>query len=138
MTPTEEYTERYKQIERHSDTIGRVIGVHRLRMSQQMKISEMTPGLEGTTEVTTLEGEVITISRRSLPLIAAAVCEIDGIPIPFPKSRGELDSIMDRLDEPGILAAIEASNKLNPKPAPKPQAGGDSTDDEDAVEQAKN
>jgi hypothetical protein len=51
-----------------------------------------------------------------LPLqVAAAVCEIDGIRIPFPRSRGELDAIYDRLDGEGVAAASVAFARLAEK-----------------------
>ena len=113
MTPSQEYTERYKEIVREADTLGRLIGVGRLRVSQQLKVAEMTPNLDGDTQVQGPEGATISMSRRALPLLAAAVREIDGNPIGFPRSRGELDSIIDRLDEPGFSAIIKAMIKLN-------------------------
>ena len=114
MTPSEEFTERYKTIKSKADEFGRVIGVRRLKPSQQVKISEMTPALEGDTEMTGQDGRTIRIPRRSLPMVAAAVCQIDGAMIPFPKTRGELDAILDRLDAEGLLAAVQAYGELVP------------------------
>src|SRR5580693_6510193 len=105
MTPSEERLQRYRQIEREADALGRLIGVHRLTISQQLKIEEMTPALDGWTTLTDKDGADVKIPRRSLPLIAAAVCEMDNNPIPFPRTRGELDAILDRLDSEGIAAA---------------------------------
>jgi len=118
MTPSQEYLAKYKHIEREADSLGRIIGVGRLRPSQQIKISEMTPGLEGDTEMSGPNGEPIRMSRRGIPLLAASVREIDNNPIMFPRNRAELDSIMDQLDEPGMTAALQAMLKLNP---PKPE-----------------
>jgi hypothetical protein len=51
MTPTEERLNRYRQIEREADALGRLIGVHRLKISQQLKIEEMTPASGRTMEM---------------------------------------------------------------------------------------
>jgi hypothetical protein len=91
-----------------------VIGVKRLKISLQLKVEEMTPGLEGSTTLEDKDGRELKIPRRSLPMIAAAVCEIDNIPIPFPRTRGELDSMMDVLDGEGFAAAAVAFGRLNP------------------------
>jgi hypothetical protein len=113
MTPTQEYLDRYKEIVKEADTLGRVIGVGRLRLSQQIKIQEMTPGLDGEIESTGPDGNPITISRRVVPIFVASVREIDGHPVMFPRNRAELDSIMDRLDEPGLIAVIKATERLS-------------------------
>lgn len=118
---------RYTAIEREPDAMGRVIGVRRLRPSEQMKISGLTPELVGSDEIEAVDpdtgektGEQIKVSHR-LPLqVAASVCEIDRVYIPFPKSRGELDAIFDRLDLEGMSAAMKAFARLtknDPMPA---------------------
>lgn len=118
MTPSEELISRYARVEREADAFGRVIGVRKLKISQQTKVSEMTPGLEGESEVLMDDGEggqkLVRISRRSQMLIASAVCEIDGIVIPFARNRGELDAIADRLDEEGLVAAMIAYARFIP------------------------
>ena len=133
MTPSEELTSRYTRIEREADALGRVIGVRRLKVSQQVKVSEMTPSLEGNTEMTSEDGRSVRISRRSLPVVAASVCEIDGTMIPFARTRGELDAIMDRLDEEGLVAAVIAYSRF----APQPEANGAEGDSEDTNDLAK-
>jgi hypothetical protein len=114
MTPSEERINRYIEIAREADAVGRLIGVKRLKISQQLKIEEMTPALDGSATLTTPDGQEMKIPRRSIPMIAAAVCEIDNVPIPFPRTRGELDAMMDRLDSEGFAAAAAAFGKLNP------------------------
>jgi hypothetical protein len=114
VTPSEERIQRYSQIEREADGLGRLIGVRRLKISQQIKVEEMTPALDGTTTLTDKDGIERKIPRRSLPMIAAAVCEVDNNPIPFPRNRGELDSVMDMLDGEGFAAASIAFGRLNP------------------------
>lgn len=137
MTPTEEFTSRYRQVERVTDKMGRLIGVRRLKVSQQLKVSEMTPALEGFQEFFTEGDKKITIPRRSLPLIAASVCEIDGQAYAFPRSRAELDDMMDKLDEEGLAAAVQASVNLNPNP-PEKVAGEDAlTGEQETTETAK-
>lgn len=113
-TASEVFLDRYKQVERQADTLGRVIGVRRLRISEQLKISEWTPALDGETDMVTDDGRVVKVSRRAMPMIGGAVCEIDGDRIPFSRNRGELDSMMDRLDQEGLAAAFAAMVKLQP------------------------
>lgn len=119
MTASEEILarqERYNRIERATDKLGRLIGVRRLKPSQQLRIQEMAPGLEGGMSVTmqTSDGEQkVEIPRNSPLIIAASVCEIDSTPISFAKTRPELDSILDRLDTEGLAAAGEALMRFN-------------------------
>ena len=121
MTPSEEIVKRYSRIEKAADELGRVIGVHRLKVSQQAKVAEMTPQLDGESEIkTTLPDgseKTFRIARRGVLMVAASVCEIDGIPIPFAKTRFELDAIADALDQEGLAAAMKALEKFNPKVA---------------------
>jgi hypothetical protein len=125
MTPAQEYTSRFKQIEREPDSLGRIIGVGRLRISQQVMISEMTPALDGETEMNSGTGRAFKMSRRAVPVVAASVREIDGHALPFPKTRRDLDGRMDLLDEPGIQAAVVALARLG---------GATSTNEPDQVE----
>jgi len=119
MTPSEELINRYARVEREADAFGRLIGVRKLKVSQQTKVSEYTPGLEGETEVVMSDDDggqkTVRISRRAQMLIAAAVCEIDSVSIPFARNRGELDAIADKLDEEGIVAAMIAYARFQPK-----------------------
>jgi hypothetical protein len=126
MTASEEILarqERYSRIERATDKLGRMIGVRRLKPSQQLRVQEMAPGLDGAMSVTaeTKDGvQQIEIPRNSPLIIAASVCEIDSAPIPFPKNRAELDAVLDRLDNEGLAAAGTAmaafiDEEVNPK-----------------------
>ena len=134
MSPSEEFVQRYARVERHADAFGRVIGVRKLKISQQTKVSEFTPGLEGISEVNMIDEDgrerPVQIARRTQMLIAAAVCEIDGMSIPFARSRGELDAIADRLDEEGLVAAMVAYARFKP-----PVAEGEEAPD--AIDEAK-
>lgn len=116
MSASEEILDRQKRrnrIERASDAFGRVIGVARLKPSQQIKLQELAPGLDGSSEVVDPEtGERSQVPRITTIYFAAAVREIDGNPIPFPKTRGELDAILDRLDQEGMEAAVTALGRL--------------------------
>jgi hypothetical protein len=134
MTPSEEFVVRYSKVERQADALGRLIGVRRLRPSQQTKVNEMTPGLTGDDEVSVFDektGAETTMKtpRRLQMTIAAAVCEIDQIPIPFARNRGELDSIYDRLDREGMHAAMEAFWRLLPKNESGDEGAADPTDE---------
>lgn len=106
-----------------------MIGVRRLKPSEKMRIEEMSPNLEGERKLQDAEGKEFAISRRAPLALAASVCEIDGLPIIFPRKREELDAIYDRLDDEGMEAIIGALSKL-----------GEDTSDfiADPVEEAKN
>jgi hypothetical protein len=134
MTPSEEFTARYSKVEREADALGRLIGVRRLRPSQQTKVSEMTPGLSGDDDTTVLDADtgaevVMKTPRRLQMTVAAAVCEIDNIPIPFARNRGELDAIYDRLDREGMSAAMACFFKLLPKREADDEGAADSKDE---------
>lgn len=119
---------KYNRIERASDSIGRVIGVKRLRPSQQLQVEEFSSALTGVDRVVNPDdGTEVEIPRRTVLFYAAAVCEIDGEVIPFAKNRAQLDAILDRLDGEGLTAAIEALGKLN-----------DRQPDENSEDKAKN
>lgn len=105
---------RYSQVEKEADAFGRVIGVRRLKPSEQVKIAGMCADLTGSEEVMSDDGEKLLIPHRMPLMIAAAVCLIDEVRIPFPRSRGELDAIYDRLDSEGLSAASAAIGRLNP------------------------
>jgi len=104
---------RYSQIEREADTLGRVIGVRRLKLSEQSRLSAMTPDLGGLDEIQNPEtGITQLVAQRSQYFIVAMVCEINQAPIPFARNRGELDAIFDRLDREGMTAAAIAASRL--------------------------
>jgi hypothetical protein len=111
-TESETILARYKAVEKEGDALGRVIGVRRLKPSEQTKISGFCSDLTGYDVVELPNGEKTEIPH-SLPLrISASVCLIDGVHIPFPKSRAELDAIYDRLDAEGITAANAALGRM--------------------------
>jgi hypothetical protein len=106
---------RYKQVEKEADAFGRVIGVRRLRPSEQSKVIGMTPDLSGG-EITDLindDGQPVIMSHRGPLFVAAAVCDIDDKHLPFPKNRAESDWAYDNLDIEGINAAIKAIARLS-------------------------
>jgi hypothetical protein len=138
MTKSEEILAKrasLNEIVRVTDTFGRLIGVKRLKPSQQLKLEEMSPNLSGTTTivVNSETGETAEIPKRMPLLFAASVCEMDQRPLTFPKTRGELDSVLDMLDEEGIAAVAEAFGKIAMKSV-GPE--GDAT--QDVVDAAKN
>lgn len=113
MSASEEIIQRYNKIERELDALGRTIGVRRLKPSQQMKLQGMTADLDGENVQTNPEtGAEMRIPMRAPAFIAAAVAEIDGAPIPFPRNRAELDSMLDALDSEGLDAAATALARL--------------------------
>lgn len=103
---------RYKRKEMESDALGRVITVRKLRPSEQTKIAGMTSDLTGADELIGPQGEKVMMPHRIPLTVAACVCEIDGIMIPFPKTRQELDAVYDRLDAEGLAAASAAIARL--------------------------
>lgn len=103
---------RYNEVIKEADEFGRLIGIRRLKPSEQTKVAGMAPELTGYDEMTNDDGKMIRIPHR-LPLsLAASVCMIDDAHIPFPRNRGELDAIYDRLDAEGIAAATAAYARL--------------------------
>ena len=137
MSKSEEIAARaakYNRVERVADSLGRVIGVRRLKPSQQLRVEEYSSELTGVQTFTDEEtGKQVEVPRRTVLFYAAAVCEIDETPIPFPKSRAELDAILDRLDEEGIAATSTALAKLGAA-----QKSPDEDGDKSADETAKN
>jgi hypothetical protein len=129
---------RYRQIEREADSYGRIIGVRRLRPSEVTRLVGYTPELGGydTSEVFDEETgttRVIQVPHRGALIIAAAVCElaVDGqeAKLPFPRNRKELDALYDRLDGPGLNAAVKALGRLSEE---------EKRDEESIVDSAKN
>ncbi len=108
-TESEAKIARYNKIEREADDWGRIIGVRRLKPSEQAKVSGMTPDLKGADEIRNdTTGEMMSLPHSMRHFIAAAVCELDQSPIPFSRNRAELDAILDRLDNEGLAAATKA------------------------------
>lgn len=111
-TETEIKLARYSEVAKEADAFSRVIGVRRLKPSEQAKVSGMTPELIGYEDVINSTGEKVQVPQRAPLFLAASVCIIDDALIPFPRNRGELDAIYDRLDVEGIAAAGKAWMKL--------------------------
>lgn len=111
-TESEVILARYKTVEKEADSLGRLIGVRRLKPSEQTKIAGMTPELTGYDEAVGPDGNKIQISHRAPLVLAASVCMINDTPISFPRNRGELDAIYDRLDAEGLTAAGAAFGRL--------------------------
>lgn len=112
-TESEVILARYKTVEKEADTFGRIIGVRRLKPSEQTKVAGMCSDLVGNDEIVGPEGDKIQIPHRMPLLIAATVCMIGEAHIPFPRDRRELDAIYDRLDQEGITAAGTALARLS-------------------------
>lgn len=113
-TESEVKLARYSEVSKVADELGRVIGVRRLKPSEQTKIAGMSGELTGYDEMTNSSGDKVQIPHRMPLILASSVCMIDDTHIPFPRNRGELDAIYDRLDKEGIAAAGQAMIKLNP------------------------
>jgi hypothetical protein len=111
-TESEVKLARYSEVVKEADSFGRVIGVRRLKPSEQTKLAGMTSELAGYDEMTNDKGERVRVPHRMPLLVAAAVCMIDDAHIPFPRNEGELYAIYDRLDIEGMKAAGEGVAKL--------------------------
>lgn len=121
LTESEAKIARYNRIEREADDWGRVIGVRRLKPSEQSKISGMTADLTGFDEIPNPNGEPLRLPHSMRHFLAAAVCELDQLPIPFSRNRAELDAILDRLDNEGLAAATKALVRItDAQPVTKP------------------
>ena len=107
---------RYSQVEKETDAWGRVIGVRRLKPSEQSRIAAMTSDLSGSDEAFDDKGEKILVPRRAPLVIVASVCLIHDengpTPVSFPANRRELDAMFDRLDVEGLEAAAIAAGRL--------------------------
>lgn len=114
-TESEAKLARYSETAKEADEFGRVIGVRRLKPSEQTKVAGFTSELSGYDEMMNSKGEKIQVPHRMPLTLAAAVCMIDDAHIPFARNRGELDAIYDRLDVEGLAAAGRAWQKLNPQ-----------------------
>ena len=95
-TPTQEFVDKYKGIERETDSEGRNFGFRRVRLSERVKLDEWFPELRD----------------RALVLIASSCCEFEGTKVPFPQNRDEVEFALDRLDDPGIAAGTKALAKI--------------------------
>ena len=112
MSASSEITSRYNVIEREQDALGRLIGVKRLNPAQLPRVMAMTSDLEGDQVTRDNEGNEVRIPIRTTSIIAASVVELDGMPVTFPKTRGELDAILIKLDNEGIEAAGVALGRV--------------------------
>lgn len=109
---------RYNRVERVVDAAGRTIGVKMLKPSQRIRVEEMAPNLTGSEPVTTApdeEGRVRTFDMPKIArlIFAASVVEVDDAVFSFPRDRGELDSVVDMLDDEGMAAVAEGIAKLS-------------------------
>src|SRR5579864_3422098 len=107
-TATEARLARYKQVEREADEWGRIIGVRRLRPSEMGKLTSYIADITGFEEHTQADGTLVRVDRRTPYVVIASICEIDNSPIPFARTRGELDSLYDVMDQEGLIAASKA------------------------------
>lgn len=115
-TESEAKLARYSETVKEVDEFNRTIGVRRLKPSEQIRIGGMTPDISGYDETTGKNGDKIQIPHRMPLMLAAAVCMIDDVHIPFPRNIGELYAIFDRLDTEGLRAAGKAWVRLNGGP----------------------
>lgn len=93
-TASEEILARYKKRESETDAFGRLITVRKLRPGEQVALMRM-----GDTEVT---------PAINTMTVGASVCKIDDLDYTFPKNIGELNAVLNVLDEEGLFAATNA------------------------------
>lgn len=117
-TASEEILNRYKKNEIETDEFGRAITVRKLRPSEQVALMRMAD--------TEMSGPINAMT------VAASVSKVDDAVFTFPRSMGELNAVMDMLDQEGLTAATTAYVRLN----------GAGTEDDgapvDAAQAAKN
>jgi hypothetical protein len=98
-TALEKIRTKYQKKETVSDDFGRIIVARRLTTSQQIAVRE-----------TAASGDAAVVGILTL---AASVESIDGGLFPFPKTRAELNSTLDALDDTGLEALSKAYEKFN-------------------------
>lgn len=99
MSVLDKIREKYAKTETVSDEYGRILVVRRLNTSQRLAVREMA-----------LTGDPEVVGTMTL---GASVVSIDDIVFPFPKTRQELNSTLDILDDQGLGALIKAYQKFN-------------------------
>lgn len=92
-TPSEEIVEEALRVVRVTDTLGRSIGVRKMRMSMRRRMLKVISPEAASRD-------------RYLGLVALAACcaEIDGEEIRFPTTELQFDALIDRLDDAGFEA----------------------------------
>lgn len=129
----DEIKARYSTIEREADAFGRIIGVRRLRPSEVGAVTALTSGMDGFLIVTGDDGAESKVPERSRYLLSAAVREVNGVAQPFPKTRQQLDGLVDMLDEEGFAAAVVAYSRL-----PSPELASAPGEPKTEIDAAKN
>ncbi len=99
MSVLEQIREKYQKTETVVDEYGRTIVVRKLNASQRLAVREMA--LSGDPEV------VGTLT------LGASIASVDGVPYTFPRTRPELNSQLDMLDDLGLAAVISAWTKFS-------------------------
>jgi hypothetical protein len=99
MSALEIIRARHAKFETVVDALGRTFTVKRLDASQRLKIQEWT--------------ESKNLDVLGTMMIGAAVREIDGNPVVFPKNRTDLDWMIRALEDEGLVACAEAYKKLD-------------------------
>lgn len=104
---------KYSATQTAADSLGRLISVRRLKPSQQLTIEGLASDLMGSMVIIDPStGREIEVPRNMPLKLAATVVEIDGNPVTFPKTRPELNALLDRLDDEGMGAVAEALSKF--------------------------
>ena len=102
-TPSQSFAAGAGATASRRDARGRLITVKKLSLLDFYRLSKL------------LGPHSNTVVAMDLASIAAAVQEIDGDRVFFPKGERELDHLMQRLDFDGLTAVAEALKSLAPK-----------------------
>jgi hypothetical protein len=78
------------------DSKGRTLTVKRLSVVEKMRLAKALGEHSGND------------SYSNFAVVGAAVREFDGSPVPFPMTNLQLEAIVQRLDDAGMEAALEA------------------------------
>ncbi len=78
------------------DSAGRTIVLRKPGVLAQFRTVEMVGGESAKNEV--FMGMILPVTY---------VCRIDGVDVPHPNTRRELDALIQRLDEHGLSAVVE-------------------------------
>lgn len=98
-TPSQTLTRGANATASKMDARGRKISVRRINALQFYHLTKLL-GQNGNAE------------SRSIAATAASVCDIDGMPVPFPAKEREVEFTIQRLDFEGMKAANEALLEL--------------------------
>ena len=96
-TPSEQIVKAANFTDTITDPVGRALAVRRLNALDKLRMLEVV-GPENSRNEAFL----------GIATVACHVTAIDGDPVAFPRTRGQLDALVQRLDDHGIAAVASA------------------------------